>query len=165
VGSVGTVVVLNGPSSSGKTTLAGALRVRLGPASAAASIDQFFPFVHPAAPNNWRLFSALTEALFGTAVALSDGGFHVIVDTVFERPESLLTATRALVGRTYFMVAVTCPVEVLEERERARGNRRPGQARDQHERVLQGANYDLHLDTALLSPDECVDRVIALMRP
>lgn len=158
------IVVLNGPSSSGKTTLAGALRARLGPTSAAASIDQFYPLVHPAAPNNWRLFSTLTEALFATAVALSEGGFDVIVDTVFERQESLLTAQRALAGRTYHMVAVTCPAEVLEERERARGNRRPGQARDQHERVLQGANYNLHLDTALLPPDECVDRVIALMK-
>jgi chloramphenicol 3-O phosphotransferase len=165
VGSLGVVIVLNGPSSSGKTTLAGALRARLGPTSAAVAIDQFFPLVHPAAPNNWRLFSALTEAVFATAVALSDGGFDVIVDTVFERRESLLTAQRALGGRPYHMVAVTCPVEVLEDRERARGNRRPGQARDQHDRVLQGGDYDLQLDTALLSLDECVERVMALMKP
>jgi chloramphenicol 3-O phosphotransferase len=159
----GQIVVLNGPSSAGKTTLARAVRARLGPTSAAVSLDQFYPFVHPAAPNGWQLFSTLTEATFATAVSLAEGGLTVIVDTVFERPESLWTARHAIGRRRHHLVAVTCPLEALEARERARGDRRPGQARQQHERVLQGATYDLIVDTDLQSLEECVDRIVALL--
>jgi chloramphenicol 3-O-phosphotransferase len=48
----GRVIVLNGPSSAGKTTLASAVRTRIGSTIAAVSIDQYFPFMHPDAPNN-----------------------------------------------------------------------------------------------------------------
>lgn len=130
---------------------------------AAVSIDRFFSFMHPDTRNDWHLFATLTDALFSTAIAISDGGFDVVVDTVFERPECLGMMQRALADRSVRLVAVTCPLDTLEARERARGNRRLGQAREQHERVLAGATYDLRLDTHALSLDECVDRVVALL--
>jgi chloramphenicol 3-O phosphotransferase len=70
---------------------------------------------------------------------------------------------RALAGRPHRLVAVVCPLDVLEAREQARGNRRIGQARAQHERVLAGASYDLVIDTHALALDDCVDRVVALL--
>jgi chloramphenicol 3-O phosphotransferase len=63
----------------------------------------------------------------------------------------------------YHLVAVTCSLEVLESRERARGDRRPGQARAQLPRVLQSASYALTLDTAVLSVADCVERVLAIL--
>jgi len=38
-----------------------------------------------------------------------------------------------------------------------------GQARDQHERVLQGAAYDLVIDTHALDVDACVERIAATL--
>lgn len=160
---LGRVIVLNGPSSAGKTTLANAVRMRIGPTIAIASIDQFFSFVHPETRNNWQLFSTLTNALFATTVSLSDGGFHVIVDTVFERTECLATMQRTLAGRPHQLVAVVCPLDVLEARERARGNRRLGQTREQYERVLCDAPYDTVIDTLALPLDACVDRIAAML--
>ena len=159
----GRVIVLNGPSSAGKTTLARAVRARIGPNIAAVSIDQFFPFMHPDVRSNWHLFSTLTDALFSTVVSLSNGGFDVIAGTVFEREDCLAAMQDAFADRTYRLVAVTAPLHVLEAREQARGNRRVGQAREQHERVLHGASYDLRVDTHALTLDECVDRVVALL--
>jgi chloramphenicol 3-O phosphotransferase len=161
----GTIVVLNGPSSAGKTTLARATRARVGVTATAVSIDEFFTFMHPDANNNWRMFSTLNDAVFATAIALASGGFHVIVDTVFERPDAVLTAERALAAHAHHFVAVTCDLRELEAREAKRGDRRIGQAREQHTRVLQNARYALHLDTSLLSVEDCVAKLVSLLEP
>jgi len=159
----GIIVVLNGPSSAGKTTLARAVRDLRGPNAAALSIDQLYPSIAPAQSVDWPLFRALTEATFAAATAFARASLDVIVDTVFERSECLETARRMLAGHTYYLVAVTCPPEVLEQREMARGDRRRGLARGQHQRVLHGATYDLHIDTHLMSLKTCVDLIAGLL--
>jgi chloramphenicol 3-O-phosphotransferase len=58
----GRVVVLNGPSSAGKTTLAGAVR-ELAPATTmTVSIDQLMRCIAPTAPPTWAMYAALTDA-------------------------------------------------------------------------------------------------------
>ncbi len=162
---IGSIVVLDGPSSAGKTTLARAVRARIGVTAAPISLDHFFAFKHPDAKNDWHMFATLSDATFATAVAFANRGFDVIVDTVFERPESLQSARRALVDHVHHFVAVTCDVHELEARERRRGDRRIGQARDQHARVFHDADYALWIDTARLSVDECVAKIAALLTP
>ena len=157
------IVVLNGPSSAGKSTLANALRDRLGLNAAAVSLDQFFPMVSPSARHDWLLFSTLFEATLVTAVTFADRGWTAIVDTVLERPESLERLRDIFGARRYSLIAVTCPLAVLEAREHARGNRRVGLAYDQHRRVFQAATYDLEVDTHLLSVTECVDKIAAVV--
>ena len=162
---IGHIVVLNGPSSAGKTTLADAVRARVGPTIATVSIDRLFPFIHEALPTSWHVFATLTDAAFRCAAAIADGGFDVVVDTVFERDACVDIMRRAIGDRAYFLVAVTAPPSVLATREQERGDRRVGQAREQYERgVLHGAQYDLHLDTHAHSVDTCVDRITALLR-
>ena len=156
----GTIVVLNGPSSAGKTTLARTVRDKLGANAVALAVDDFFGFVHRDASRGWQLFDALTAAMFASASTFATRGFDVIVDTVFERRESLATA----IAHGARLVAVTCPLDVLEQRERDRGDRTIGQARAQHEYVFQRATYELTLDTAKQSVEECADRVIAILR-
>jgi chloramphenicol 3-O phosphotransferase len=83
---------------------------------------------------------------------------------VFERADGVAMAKTMLAAHEHALVAVTCAIEVLEARERARGDRRLGQARGQFERVLHGATYDLVVDTGVLSPAECAARVATLLR-
>jgi chloramphenicol 3-O phosphotransferase len=159
----GQIIVLNGPSSAGKSTLATAVRARLGPTAAAVSLDRIFAFMHPDVALTWKSFAALSDALFTSARVLAERGFDVIVDTVFERAECLDIMRRAFGDHPYRLVAVSCPLEVLEARELARGNRPAGLARGQYERVLHGATYDMHVNTHALSSDECVERIAALI--
>jgi len=151
--------VLNGPSSAGQTTLARAVRDARG-GTLALSLDDLFCVAGPRTKSDWKLFRALSKATFEAAAALAKSGFDVVVDTVFERIDCL-TMTRESLSEP-MLVAVTCPVEILEQRERARGDRRVGQARDQHGRVLHDAVYEMTLDTNELSLGECVARVCAL---
>lgn len=156
------VVVLNGPSSAGKTTLAHALRDARAPSAAAVSLDQLYPSVAHAHAKDWALFFALTHATFAAAAVFADAGFDVVVDTVFERAECWTAAREAFARHELRLVAVSAPLEVLEARERARGDRVHGQAREQAGRVLEHGSYDLVLDTAACSVDACVARMLPL---
>jgi chloramphenicol 3-O phosphotransferase len=57
------------------------------------------------------------------------------------------------------MVGVFAPLAVLEERERLRKDRILGLARWQFDRVHQGIDYDLAVDTSVESPESCAVRI------
>jgi len=149
------VAVLNGPSSSGKTTLARLARDVLGPQAVALSIDDLYAGLHRGRRNDWSLFISLTRVLFETAASFAREGFDVIVDTVFERRECWDAGQAALRELRIVLVRVDCPVDVLAERERARMDRRPGLAADQARRVHDGYTYNLTLDTSAMPPADC----------
>jgi chloramphenicol 3-O phosphotransferase len=57
------------------------------------------------------------------------------------------------------MVGVFAPFEVLEARERERGDRMIGLARWQYERVHRDMTYDLEIDTSSPTPMECAELI------
>ena len=67
-------------------------------------------------------------------------------------------------GLRAFFVGVHCPLEILEERERNRGDRQIGFARWQFDRVHRYGAYDFTLDTSLLSPEQGAEQLIALIK-
>jgi chloramphenicol 3-O phosphotransferase len=158
----GRVVILNGASSSGKTTIAHAVRDRRGPGCSAVSIDQFYASVHADRENNWSLFYSLTEVMFASVAAFAGRGFDVVVDSVFERPECIEAGLCALKGLHVSFVGLHCPMDVLEGREKARKNRPLGLARNQSDRIHNGCVYDLVLDTSELAVEECAARILEL---
>lgn len=157
------VVVINGPSSSGKTAVAKATQELLGIDWVVVSIDDIFRCVHPKRRNDWKLFEALTRATFESAAAFRRAGFGVLVDTVFERPACLDICVAAVGVDELTLVGLMCPIEALESRERRRRDRRPGLARDQHQRVHEGCSYALRLDTSEHRPEECAEAIDALL--
>ncbi|MDE2063774.1 MAG: hypothetical protein KGJ00_15330 [Bradyrhizobium sp.] len=52
-------------------------------------------------------------------------------------------------------VGLFAPLEVLEARARARGDREIGLARWQYGRVHEGVAYDLEIDTTTMDPMDC----------
>ena len=71
---------------------------------------------------------------------------------------------RGVVGRAgSVFVGVICPLAVTEKRETERGDRTVGTARYQFERVHAHDCYDVEVDTSVLSVEECVARILALM--
>lgn len=159
----GRVVVINGPSSSGKTAIATATRDLVGPQSVSLSIDQLFGCVHAERANDWSLFAALTRALFDSAASFARSGFHVIVDAVFEREACIDSCLESLASTDLLFVGLTCPIDVLEERERARGDRTQGLARNQSSRVHDHAIYDLSIDSSQCEARDCAERIRDLL--
>ena len=86
----------------------------------------------------------------------------MIVDTVFERRDCFDSARRAFASLPHRYVAVTCPLDVLEAREQARGNRPIGLARQHHADVLYDVPYAIQLDTASISVEVCAELIARL---
>ena len=88
----------------------------------------------------------------------------VIVDTVMDEMEWLSKTTELLHDYPALFVHVTCPPEVLAQREKARGDREIGLAVSQL-KVLHPLceTYDLTIDTHAQTTEECVDKIISAL--
>jgi chloramphenicol 3-O phosphotransferase len=176
----GSLIVLNGTSSAGKTTLARALQRQLAAAGRCwiiLGIDDFLGKL----PAPWlRYFEVGSQAddglsfetvggevvfragpvgrallsAYRRAVGVSaQSGMDVIVDEVVVDDESWDEWSSVLRGLDAMWVRVDCPPEVCEERARARGDRLPGLARSQARTVHRHPRYDLAVDTSTAPPD------------
>ena len=177
----GRVVLLHGTSSSGKTTVARAVQkladdpwIRLGIDAFWNAIDERwmergsraaegFAWSDDATivpgPVGQRLAAGMRVAL----AAFARTGNDVLVDDVFIERAWLDGWRRELDGIDWLLVGVMAPAHVLEERERARGNRVAGEARAQVDLIHRGIEYDLTVDTARQSPEECARAILAAL--
>lgn len=158
------VLILNGASSAGKTSIARALQRLSTEPVLHASLDTFTAMFHwPAiidAELRRECHRVGVDNFHACLPILAAGRFTVVVDHVLEQPEWFGACRDALRDHTPVWVGVQCPLPVLESREAARGDRRPGLARWQTERVHRAPAYALSLDTSLLTPDQCARRLL-----
>ena len=68
-----------------------------------------------------------------------------------------------LAGLQWLLVGVVASLDVLEKRESSRGNRILGEARAQVDLIHRDIEYDLTVDTARLSPEECARAILAAL--
>jgi len=158
----GNVIFLSGVSSCGKTTLAKILQQRLGKEEPYLHVplDSFIEMLPPESLNSVPEFFRMAEGFHRSIRGLVDAGNNAIVDHVLIEPEWLEQCLHLLRDRYVLFVGLDCPLEILEERERRRDTRRQGFARSQLAKIHRGKIYDLLLDTSILSPDQCVDKVL-----
>lgn len=157
----GKIIILNGASSAGKTTVANAIREISPEPFWHISFDQFvaaemLPERHEAGPFAWwevtrpRVF----DALHGCVAAIAEAGNNVIVEHVFEFDRWIRDLAAILENLDVFLVGVHCPLEELERRERLRGDRKTGEGREHLRVVHSHGRYDFEIDTYVNSPEE-----------
>jgi chloramphenicol 3-O phosphotransferase len=176
----GNIVLLNGTSSSGKSTLAKALQQLLGPRYFHLDLDLFQKTWHPnflvysdgenpasaegllavfrndalreirIGPGGFRFMDGLFRAVAGWASA----GDNLIVEGAIYDPQVLRSAVAALHRFPILFVGIRCPLEVAEQWEQIRGDRARGGARTFHDLVHTHGVYDLEVDTSLAPPKE-----------
>ena len=93
--------------------------------------------------------------MYRSVAALSSAGIGAIVDDVIHDRRVLRVAVEELRETPVMLVGLHVPLDVAVERERARGDRGPGGAALFFDRVHEHSSYDLDLDTAKLSVEEC----------
>jgi chloramphenicol 3-O phosphotransferase len=174
------VIVLNGGSSSGKSSLAASLQARLDGTWLTLGIDDLIRALSHgpgdsgaagslAFTSNGSVvvgdkFRAAELAWYDGLSAIAQAGTGVIVDEVFlGGGESQARLRLALDGLSVIWVGVRCDLEVAEARELRRSDRRIGMARDQGERVHLDVRYDLLVDTSSAAPGECAETIIMWM--
>jgi chloramphenicol 3-O phosphotransferase len=80
--------------------------------------------------------------------------FEIVVDLVLRDTLALDECIAALCPRPTFVVGVWSPLEVLEERERARPDRAEGMVRSQYRHPAYKRPYAMSIDTSTCSPVE-----------
>jgi chloramphenicol 3-O phosphotransferase len=189
------LILVNGPSSAGKTTLCRALQQKILDPYLLVGFDDF---IFMTASRYYRgadsdhqgekdaftalgvemivtskpgdpvsvtakfgpVFRRLLDSMAPAVRALIDGGNAVIFDHVLHDRAMFESYRRATAGLDVFTVGVTCPLDVLEVRERERGDRVLGRARGLTEVVHGFCSYDMTVDTAAQPPRACVAAIL-----
>jgi chloramphenicol 3-O phosphotransferase len=170
----GRVIVLNGTSSSGKTSLGRALQDRLDGTWLLLGIDTFItalPWKLYGTPEGHTINGDGTIDFGGTwheerrrwraAVAsLARAGSNLLLDEVFtDGAVDQQRWAEALDGVEVTWVGVHVDVEVAAAREQARGDRDIGMARQQALVVHAGVRYDVEVDSTSSSPEELAAQI------
>jgi chloramphenicol 3-O phosphotransferase len=175
------VIILNGVGSVGKSSIAKALQSLTGDRFLHVQMDGFLDMMPEAGwgrpdwfavetlaeegrpsvdirsgPLGERLMRGMRRAI----AALAAEGNDMIVDEVMEAHvkreyEALLA------GFETAFVGVFAPLEVLEARERARGDRMIGLSRRQFGRIHHGIGYDFEVDASRATALDCAERIKA----
>lgn len=164
------IVFLHGASSSGKSTLARALQARIEKPFWHVSIDHLRDSgVLPMrrfrnGDFDWKeARSAFFDGFHASLAAYADAGNDLILEHILDTESWLETLRSLLAGHDVLFVAVHCPLDLLIAREKARGDRPAGSARQDFETVHIGKIYDLELDSTH-RVEANVDRLLAALR-
>ena len=150
----GKIIILNGPSSSGKTTLALALQKRFDLPFIRFSFDLFLD--HQAFPleqirNGIFSWESMRPSVFRgihqCLPALATAGNNILFDHIIETKTWLYDLVSLVSELDVFFVGLHCSLPELERRELQRGNRRTGEARMDFETVHSITSYDLELNS------------------
>ena len=166
--STGRIILLNGASSSGKSSIARALQARLDQPYWHISIDHLrdagvLPLDR--VRSGEFAWSRMREPFFAgferSLVAYAETGNDLVVEHIIEDGAWMGRIVRLLRGFDVFFVGVRCDLDELERRERHRGDRPLGDARQDFLTVHRHATYDVEVDTTSTSPERNADRIIA----
>ena len=165
----GRIIFLNGTSSSGKSSIAVALLEVLDEPWFHMPVDAINAMRsrnRTAELGQAALDAVLTRTRAGfhrAVAAMAEAGNDIVADHVLSERWRLIDCLRVLDGYEVMFVAVRCSPRELARRERARGDREPGQAAAQQERVHAHGIYDLECDTTTTSPRDCALRIKAFL--
>jgi chloramphenicol 3-O phosphotransferase len=161
----GKIIIINGPSSSGKTTLALALQKQLDLPFIRFSFDLFLD--HQAFPSeqiksgkfSWDLMRpSVFRGIQQCLPALATAGNNILFDHIIETQAWLYDLISLISGLDVFFVGLHCSLPELERREIERGNRRNGEARQDFQTVHGITSYDLELNS-----EHPLDKNVALL--
>ena len=163
----GRIILLNGASSSGKSSLARAVQARIEEPFWHISIDHLRDSgVLPIARIRSGEFqwAAMRDAFFEgfeqSLLAYVRCGNNLIVEHIMESRAWLLRLVRLLEGQDVFFVGLHCDLAELERPEILRGDRKVGDARRDYHQIHSYCRYDAELDSAT-PPEVNADRLIA----
>jgi chloramphenicol 3-O phosphotransferase len=183
-----TCIVLNGTSSSGKSSIAAALQELWPRPLQVTGIDTFL------ASQSKRFFAidgrvaagfslvpvtiagqpalsfvpgplglGMIKASHAYWAACAGAGLDQVIDDVWLVPDQPAGLRDALLAADTLWVGVHCPLALAEQRERERGDRIVGTVRGQHALVHTFRKYDVDVDTSVATPQECVEAILAVL--
>jgi len=105
---------------------------------------------------------SIMHGMHHAIAAYAGQGINCVVDYITYKQEWIPDLCDALQGLTVYFVGVDCPIDVLEQREKARGRVFvEGHARSHYTTVHEYVNnmYDLRVDTGTADAITCAQRI------
>ncbi|MDF2577941.1 MAG: chloramphenicol phosphotransferase [Chlamydiales bacterium] len=181
------MILLNGPSSSGKSSIAKAIQEQAQQPFLHIGIDKMIGMM-PAKLNNWEggfapegfcwegaidaeghsiqklhvgpFAKKINETYYEIVVSLARLGHYLVIDEVAFGAQAIGVWKEKLKGFNTLYVGIKTPLSILEQREKERGDRILGSARAQSMVVHQGVHYDLEFNSSQSSPEEIAQEIL-----
>ncbi|MFD1176667.1 chloramphenicol phosphotransferase CPT family protein [Paenibacillus puldeungensis] len=176
----GIVVLLNGTSSSGKTSISIELINQKEILFHHLSIDDFFvnfnEFIDKKFPDfkptrevddqvvAQIIFDPIISMYYSTIKLFSEMGLNVIADTVIDNDKRFNECLDVFFDQPTLFIGVICSREELMRREQIRGDRQIGLANSQFDKVYCFNEYDLEVNTEELNPIECAEKILSYIK-
>lgn len=170
------MIIVNGGSSSGKTSIVRHVQDMVSEPWLAISIDDFVDSLPPRLQQSSEgfditgdgtvqigdVFRQLEKAWMAGVIATARAGASVLLDDVFLGAAASQTRWRAvLTDLPVAWVGVHCRVDVAQQREASRLDRNTGMAAQQATQVHIGVDYDVQVDTTSTSAMDCAQLIIS----
>ncbi len=163
------VIILNGTSSSGKSSILEKI--------CDFSDDLYSPFSsdkivcgslsHKIDFENSEDFKIIDASYSAFRKSLGVFASHIpyiILDDVIWKSESLHEIIESFKTVDCFFVHVTAPINIIEKREQARTDRKPGTARSQYD-FISHLSYDFVVDSSQQTPSEAAQSILQNLKP
>ena len=156
------IILLNGPSSSGKSSLSKALQDLIEERQKGTypiiSIDDFMKLATDETIYEDDVYEISGDMCTAALDAL-EAFPGVIIDHVITSPRIFQQLITMLGQYPIHTVHVTCPLQVLIDREIARKNRCVGSAETSFTYLYPKEGYDLTVDTSVMRTEDCAMKI------
>ena len=162
----GRIIYLNGVTSSGKTSIVEALQARRDVFFYVVANDLFQEMIGEEylQEDYWKYLGEVIIMMYHTAKLFSDMGKNVIIDSILVEREGVAPhyeRMKEILGDNPLdIVEVYCPLDICRQRNIDRGDRYESQSDEQAELMAKEIRYSMRVDTSLLSPAECADKIL-----
>ena len=159
------LILLNGPSSAGKSSISRALQQKLRDSGIKAVLLSLDDYLQMSAEEPiWEDdVYAVTPRMCGDIAAALRAGKTVIVDHVITSPRIHRALLDAAAGFRMKTVLVSCAVEILRRREAERGDRCVGSAEASLQYLYPKTEYDLCLDSGETVPEALAEKILDIL--
>lgn len=172
----GTIIILNGPSCAGKTTLTGHLQSLLPQPYLDMGLDAFenmqpvrdgrhVPVFYGRAPNVALRGPDLVPVAHMCAAAFAASGAGVLLEHIFFKRRWLKDAVEKFAGLPVLFVGLVCSADEVTRREEERTDRQAGAGQAARQVRLLGplnahSPFDLVLDTGVTPVQSCAEIIV-----
>jgi chloramphenicol 3-O phosphotransferase len=159
------LIVLSGPSCSGKTALARALQSQASRPLVHWEADRLWPAMpeHPFAAS--KEYGEQVVLAVHASIAALGRTLDVVVGGSLPNDRRLQDRCIAVLRSTaeVKLVAVRCAADVLHQREAVRPDRQKGWAESQLATIFEGVEFDAVVDTTNRSPEDCARELLGVL--
>ncbi|MCK4257910.1 MAG: AAA family ATPase [Halanaerobiales bacterium] len=176
----GKIILVDGSSSAGKTSLAKELLAVLPEEYLYLSSDEFYERMMEDVMNlgltslkdkeninllkgRELLSSGIMDLFYHIVKTISELGINVVLDHGINK-KNLKKSIIFFDNYPVTFVGLTCPLHELERRERERGDRYMGTARRQNKINNFAKKHDIEVDTYISNIGECVEEIVEFLK-